>query len=93
MLLLPLVRSLLMEHRCTDTRFYWKLSQHIFRYNHHNAGDSTNSLGGIHTVNECQFSCKKHLCYNSNTVNLFPSQGGRWVLGDDPFLYHTYPQR
>ncbi|KIM44930.1 hypothetical protein M413DRAFT_442904 [Hebeloma cylindrosporum] len=35
----------------TDTRFYWKLSQHIFRYNHHNAG-STNSLGGIHTVNE-----------------------------------------
>ncbi|EAU90337.2 Gly-X carboxypeptidase [Coprinopsis cinerea okayama7 len=36
----------------TDTRFYWDLSRHIFRYNHHN-GKSNNSLGsGIHTVNE-----------------------------------------
>ncbi|KAJ6529669.1 hypothetical protein B0H19DRAFT_968101 [Mycena capillaripes] len=34
----------------TDTRFYWPLSAHIFRYGHRNmlAGD----LGGIHTVNE-----------------------------------------
>ncbi|KDR80513.1 hypothetical protein GALMADRAFT_60610 [Galerina marginata CBS 339.88] len=36
----------------TDTRFYWKLSPHIFRYNHQNAGSSENPLGGIHTVNE-----------------------------------------
>lgn len=38
----------------TDTRFYWKLSPHIFRYNHHNAvgGDFAS---GIHTVNECTF--------------------------------------
>ena len=38
----------------TDTRFYWKLSPHIFRYNHHNAigGDPTS---GLHTVNECTF--------------------------------------
>jgi Gly-Xaa carboxypeptidase len=61
----------LTEHCCTDTRFYWKLSQHIFRYNHYNAGDSTNSLGKIHTVNECQFSCNRHFCYNADTVKLF----------------------
>jgi len=37
----------------TDTRFYWKLSQHIFRYNHQKAsGGMTNPLGGIHTINE-----------------------------------------
>ncbi|KAF8159671.1 hypothetical protein B0H34DRAFT_704372 [Crassisporium funariophilum] len=36
----------------TDTRFYWNLSPHIFRYNHHNAGNSASPLGGIHTVNE-----------------------------------------
>ena len=37
----------------TDTRFYWKLSPHIFRYNHHNAvgGDA---VSGLHTVNECE---------------------------------------
>jgi Gly-Xaa carboxypeptidase len=39
----------------TDTRHYWKLSKHIFRYDHTNAIDMT-SLGGVHTVNECM-SC------------------------------------
>ncbi|KDQ26797.1 hypothetical protein PLEOSDRAFT_1043178 [Pleurotus ostreatus PC15] len=32
--------------------YYWKLSDHIFRYNHHNQGNSSNVLGGVHTVNE-----------------------------------------
>ncbi|KDQ26780.1 hypothetical protein PLEOSDRAFT_31133 [Pleurotus ostreatus PC15] len=36
----------------TDTRYYWKLSDHIFRYNHQNQGNGTDVLGGIHTVNE-----------------------------------------
>ncbi|KAL0953577.1 hypothetical protein HGRIS_004793 [Hohenbuehelia grisea] len=36
----------------TDTRYYWNLSKHIFRYNHHNQGNSSNVLGGVHTVNE-----------------------------------------
>ncbi|KAF8909393.1 carboxypeptidase S [Gymnopilus junonius] len=38
----------------TDTRFYWKLSPHIFRYNHHSAGPAgkDNPLPGVHTVNE-----------------------------------------
>ncbi|KAI0761831.1 carboxypeptidase S [Trametes elegans] len=33
----------------TDTKHYWKLTKHIFRYGHINAGDSYN---GAHTVNE-----------------------------------------
>ncbi|KAF4593099.1 hypothetical protein EYR38_008809 [Pleurotus pulmonarius] len=36
----------------TDTRYYWKLSDHIFRYNHQNQGNGSDVLGGIHTVNE-----------------------------------------
>ncbi|KAG8737510.1 alpha 1,2-mannosyltransferase 2.4.1 [Ceratobasidium sp. 414] len=33
----------------TDTKFYWKTTKHIFRYNHHFAGDLYN---GAHTANE-----------------------------------------
>ncbi|KAF9037397.1 carboxypeptidase S [Hymenopellis radicata] len=36
----------------TDTRFYWTLTPHIFRYNHHGSGNGTNPLSGAHTVNE-----------------------------------------
>ncbi|KAJ1304386.1 hypothetical protein OPQ81_005537 [Rhizoctonia solani] len=33
----------------TDTKFYWKLTKHVFRYNHHFASDLYN---GAHTANE-----------------------------------------
>lgn len=33
----------------TDTRYYWDLSRHIFRYNHK---DAKGSYNGAHTVNE-----------------------------------------
>ncbi|KAI0296515.1 carboxypeptidase S [Multifurca ochricompacta] len=37
----------------TDTRYYWKLTPHIIRYNHWNMGKSGSALSnGIHTVNE-----------------------------------------
>jgi len=39
----------------TDTRYYWKLTPHIFRYSHHGLpGDSPGGgrLSGVHTVNE-----------------------------------------
>ena len=32
-----------------DTKHYWKLTKHIFRYGHTNHADSFN---GAHTVNE-----------------------------------------
>jgi len=37
----------------TDTRYYWTISENIFRYTHHNLGKVDNALaGGVHTVNE-----------------------------------------
>ncbi|ETW78967.1 Metallo peptidase M20 [Heterobasidion irregulare TC 32-1] len=36
----------------TDTRYYWKLTSHIFRYNHHNSGNGSALANGVHTVNE-----------------------------------------
>ncbi|KAG6910025.1 hypothetical protein DXG01_013749 [Tephrocybe rancida] len=36
----------------TDTRYYWDLTKHIFRYNHRNGGKKANRLSGVHTVNE-----------------------------------------
>ncbi|KAI0272775.1 carboxypeptidase S [Gloeopeniophorella convolvens] len=36
----------------TDTRYYWDLTPHIIRYNHHNAGSGRALGNGVHTVNE-----------------------------------------
>ncbi|KAF9011800.1 hypothetical protein BDQ17DRAFT_1420214 [Cyathus striatus] len=36
----------------SDTRYYWKITPYIFRYNHRKAQDNNNVLAGIHTVNE-----------------------------------------
>ncbi|KAJ6621352.1 hypothetical protein B0H10DRAFT_2163162 [Mycena sp. CBHHK59/15] len=36
----------------TDTRYYWKLSRSIFRYNHKNSIGTKDRLSGVHTVNE-----------------------------------------
>ncbi|KAF8337821.1 hypothetical protein F5887DRAFT_983768 [Amanita rubescens] len=37
----------------TDTRYYWNLSRHIFRYNHQNAGNVSAGLpNNIHTLDE-----------------------------------------
>ncbi|KAF7308645.1 Gly-X carboxypeptidase [Mycena chlorophos] len=36
----------------TDTRYYWKLSKSIFRYNHKGTIGKTDRLSGVHTVNE-----------------------------------------
>ncbi|KAH9935932.1 carboxypeptidase S [Epithele typhae] len=36
----------------TDTRYYWALTPHIYRYNHHNSGNTTSLSNGVHTVNE-----------------------------------------
>lgn len=36
-----------------DTKYYWKLTKHIFRYAHWNAGEATNlKMPGVHTKNE-----------------------------------------
>lgn len=35
-----------------DTRFYWNLTRHIYRYSHR--GDLDDLYNGLHTVNEGQ---------------------------------------
>ncbi|KAF5392274.1 hypothetical protein D9757_001555 [Collybiopsis confluens] len=36
----------------TDTKYYWNLTRHIFRYNHKNSAYGSGIASGIHTVNE-----------------------------------------
>ncbi|KAH9893483.1 carboxypeptidase S [Cubamyces lactineus] len=36
----------------TDTRYYWALTPHIYRYNHANSGNGTALDHGVHTINE-----------------------------------------
>lgn len=37
----------------TDTRYYWALSEHIFRYSHYGE-KGREGISGVHTVNECE---------------------------------------
>jgi Gly-Xaa carboxypeptidase len=56
----------------TDTRFYWKLSPHIFRYNHHNAAGK-DYVSGLHTVvYECtlMFCVKSTFCFNADIFDI-----------------------
>ena len=39
----------------TDTKHYWNLTRHIFRYNHQDVGDGRSPPLNIHTVNERMF--------------------------------------
>ncbi|GAW00929.1 carboxypeptidase S [Lentinula edodes] len=36
----------------TDTKYYWNLTRHIFRYNHKNGAYGGEIATGVHTVNE-----------------------------------------
>ena len=57
----------------TDTRYYWSLTKHIFRYNHHGE-QLTGSDGipsGVHTVNERKSFCL--ILSSLVTLFLFPT--------------------
>ncbi len=43
-----------------DTRYYWKLTEHIFRYGHNWSGDRGWLARGAHTVNEGEYSSIIH---------------------------------
>ena len=72
-----------------DTRYYWKLSRHIIRYNHKNAGDGQASLpSGIHTVNERKppLSAPIRPTFNDVHIHVFPTPARytrRRLRGDD----------
>ena len=50
----PLYWVIVFDRPWVDTRYYWNLSKHIFRYNHQNAGNVTGLVNNIHTVDECR---------------------------------------
>ncbi len=52
---------------CTDTRWYWALTEHIYRYNHHNSGNATSLANGVHTVNECKCLLARK-CYSPSSL-------------------------
>ena len=76
-----------------DTRYYWALTRHIYRYNHHNSGNGTSLSNGVHTVNECEL-----ILWLSEgekwklTLSMCSSGGGR-VPRADQVLHHTHLER
>ncbi len=46
---------IVLDRPYVDTRYYWDLSRHIFRYNHQNAGNASAGLpNNIHALDECR---------------------------------------
>jgi Gly-Xaa carboxypeptidase len=82
------------RYRCSgadwavDTRYYWKLSDHIFRYNHHNAVGGR-ALGNVHTVNECTYCLPLRM--NGADVSFSRSHLRRCVPRDSALLQHAHP--
>lgn len=54
-----------------DTKHYWKLTKHIFRYGHVNAADTFN---GAHTINEGVSSSRECMIIVSNGRRLQRSE-------------------
>ena len=79
----------------TDTRFYWRLSPHIFRYNHYNAAGKR-PLSGIHTVNECTLMFCVYIIdflIQSCSPDIFDiSHQCGFLYGNDQVLQHAYSQ-
>ena len=76
-------------HTPIDTRYYWKLSENIYRYNHWSGLGKTN-LGGIHTVNE---STLISLCLNLLWLTQSDHRSScRQLGGDDRVLYCPHSQ-
>lgn len=53
------VRQAVDCYRLADTRFYWDLTPHIFRYNHRNSGTGGGLASGVHTVNESECNARQ----------------------------------
>ena len=71
-----------------DTRYYWGLSENIYRYNHVNSRKE--GLGNIHTVNE-SVSLSLFVILQSTHNN--HRSGRRQFVGDDRVFHRPYPQR
>jgi hypothetical protein len=68
----------------TDTRHYWSLTKHIFRYGHRGAADGYN---GAHTINEgAEAAGLRVILLNTSASSSHKSRG---LLGTDSLLYEV----
>jgi hypothetical protein len=71
----------------SDTRHYWRLTKHIFRYGHRGAADGYN---GAHTTNEGEEAAKLRVALlNSNVSSSHQSRG---FLGANSVLHKVDPK-
>ena len=76
-----------------DTRYYWSLTDHIFRYNHHFTGNASIARArGIHTVNECRNTLVVVIMVLAE-ADVFLSYRGGCVHRDNQVLYDAHTQR
>lgn len=73
--------------RFPDTRHYWGLTKHIFRYGHRGAADGYN---GAHTTNEGEGAAR--LCVALINSNVSSSHQSRGLLGANSVLHKVDPQ-
>lgn len=72
--------------RFPDTRHYWSLTRHIFRYGHRGTTDGYN---GAHTINEGKRAAAlPAVLLNNMVVSIFSHQSRR-LLGTNSFLYEV----
>ncbi len=74
----------------TDTRYYWALTEHIYRYNHHNSGNGTALSNGVHTINECEQTTTILDDSSCGLTNYYCSHRRGCFLGDDPVLLDAH---
>lgn len=74
-----------------DTKYYWNLTPHIFRYGHTGGAGGGKLTSGVHTVNEGSVDVS---CVLSNTLLMFSllSFAGYELRRDDQVLHHSDPQ-
>lgn len=70
------------DKRDVDTKFYWKLTPHIFRYGHTEGAVGGTLLAGVHTVNE-----GKQVNVGGALLDLLYSNIGFEPCGDHPVLH------
>jgi hypothetical protein len=76
--------------RFPDTRHYWSLTRHIFRYGHRGATDAYN---GAHTINEGKQAAALPAVLLNNMTVWISSRQSRGLLGTNSLLYEVDSER
>jgi hypothetical protein len=76
--------------RFPDTRHYWNLTKHIFRYGHRGTTDAYN---GAHTINEGKQATALPTVLLNNLAVPILSHQSRGLLGTNSLLYEVDSER